>query len=314
MIVALAGGVGAARFLRGLVRQIDVAEITVIGNTGDDETMHGLHISPDLDTVTYTLGNGVNPETGWGVAGDTFHCMDALDRYGTPTWFRLGDNDLATHLYRSERLAAGATLSEVTAEITAAWGVGVRLLPMSDDRVATRLEVDASDDQSRRSESRWLAMQEWFVRERTKPIVRSVEFVGSDTARPAPGVIKAIEEAATIVICPSNPVLSIFPILAVPGIKEALVRCRERVVAISPIIRGGTVKGPADRVMRSLGMEASCIGVARAYSDICSRLIIDSLDATHADAVAAVGLEPIITETLMDDIAAATSLAGAAIA
>lgn len=307
-IVVLAGGVGAARFLRGLVHQVDPNEVIVIGNTGDDEIVHGLHISPDLDTVTYTLGNAVNPEAGWGLAGDTFHCMDALDRYGMPTWFRLGDNDLATHLYRSERLAAGSTLSEVTAEIATAWGIGVRLLPMSDDRVATRLEV--ADD----GESRWLAMQEWFVRERTQPSVTKVEFVGSDAARPAPEVIAAIEEAAAIVICPSNPVLSIFPILSVPGIKEALVRRRVHVVAISPIIRGGTVKGPADRVMRSLGMEASCVGVARAYSDICSRLIIDTLDATHANAVSAVGLEPMVMETLMDDLSAATALAGAAIA
>jgi LPPG:FO 2-phospho-L-lactate transferase len=304
MLVALAGGVGAARFLRGLVRIVPPAEVTVVVNTADDDLFHGLAVSPDLDTVTYTLAGAEHPEQGWGLAGETFAVMDALERYGQDTWFRLGDRDLATHLYRTQRLAAGATLSEVTAEITAAWGVVPRLLPMSDDRVATRVTV--ARDGGRREV---LAMQEWFVRERAGSPVLAVDFEGAENASPAPGVLAALEMSETILVCPSNPVISIGPILAVPGIRETLVRRRDRVVGVSPIIAGAPVKGPADRLMGPLGIEVSCVGVARAYAEFCGTLVIDSGDAPRAREVEAAGVRAVVADTLMTDARVAAALA-----
>jgi LPPG:FO 2-phospho-L-lactate transferase len=303
MLVALAGGVGAARFLRGLVDVVDPADVTVVVNTGDDDRFHGLHVSPDLDSVTYTLADANNPETGWGLAGETFTTMDALDRYGAPTWFRLGDRDLATHLFRTEQLRGGATLTDATARIAAAWGVRSALLPMTDDPVATRITV------ARDGAAIELPMQEWFVRERAEPPVLSVRFEGADAAQPAPGVLAAIDTADTIVVCPSNPVISIAPILAVPGIREALVRRRDRVVGVSPIIGGRPVRGPADRLMGPLGIEVSCVGVAHAYRDFCSALVIDSTDAQHASAVDAVGVRAVVADTLMRDARIAAALA-----
>ena len=231
VLAALAGGVGAARFLRGLVQVVAPEDITVVVNTGDDDWFHGLLVCPDLDTVTYTLAGAENPDTGWGLAGETFAAMDALDRYGAPTWFRLGDRDLATHLYRDERLRSGAPLSTIAAEIAAAWGVRSQLLPMSDDRVATRIDVRAGDGSVTE-----LRMQEWFVRERAEPRVAAVHFEGVDGAAAAPGVLETLASAETIVVCPSNPVISIGPILAVPGVRDALRRRRDRVVGVSPII------------------------------------------------------------------------------
>jgi len=307
-VTALAGGVGAARFLRGLVRVVDPADITVIVNTADDEHFHGLAVSPDLDTVTYTLAGAEHPEQGWGLADETFRVMDALDRYGRPTWFRLGDRDLATHLYRTERLAAGATLSEVTREIATAWGVVPRLLPMSDDRVATRITVRRTAEGVPAFEE-VLLMQEWFVRERAEPPVVGVTFVGAERARPAPGVLDALAAADTILVCPSNPVISIGPILAVPGVRDALVARRERVVGVSPIIAGAPVKGPADRLMDPLGIEVSCVGVARHYADLCSVLVIDSGDAGRASDVEAAGVRAVVADTLMTDARVAAALA-----
>lgn len=304
MIVALAGGVGAARFLRGLVRVVDPAEVTVVVNTADDETFHGLHVSPDLDTVTYTLAGAEHPEQGWGLADETFTVMDALDRYGASTWFRLGDRDLATHLFRTQRLAAGATLTEITGEITTAWGIASTLLPMSDDPVRTCVTVERADGVTEE-----LAMQEWFVRERTAPPVTAVRFEGAASARPGPGVLPSLETAATILVCPSNPLISIGPILAVPGVREVLERRRSRVVGVSPIIGGAAVKGPADRMMANLGMEVSCVGVARAYAPFCSTLVIDAGDADLAEAVRGCGVEAVIAETLMTDARVAAALA-----
>jgi LPPG:FO 2-phospho-L-lactate transferase len=304
MLVALAGGVGAARFLRGLVRVVPPEAVTVVVNTADDEVFHGLNVCPDLDTVTYTLAGAEHPEQGWGLAGETFVTMDALDRYGQDTWFRLGDRDLGTHLYRTQRLAAGATLSEVSAEIAAAWDIVPTLLPMSDDRVATRVTV-RRDDGSEET----LAMQEWFVRERAAPPVVRVEFAGIDTALPAPGVLTALEHAETILVCPSNPVISIGPILAVPGVREVLRRRRDRVVGVSPIIAGAPVKGPADRLMGPLGIEVSCVGVARAYADFCGTLVIDSGDAGRAREVEAAGVHAVVADTLMTDARVAAALA-----
>lgn len=304
MIVALAGGVGAARFLRGLVRVVEPAAVTAIVNTADDDRFHGLCVSPDLDTVTYTLAGAEHPEQGWGLAGETFTVMDSLDRFGADTWFRLGDRDLATHLYRTRRLDEGATLTQVTAEIAAAWGIESTLLPMSDDRVATRVTV-TTDDGARRT----LAMQEWFVRERTNPPVVAVDFAGAPAARPGPDVLAAISAADIVLVCPSNPVISIGPILAVPGIREALVARRGRVVGVSPIISGAPVKGPADRLMGPLGIEVSCVGVARTYAEFCGTLVIDAGDAARAGDVQAAGVRPVVADTLMTDARVAAALA-----
>jgi LPPG:FO 2-phospho-L-lactate transferase len=303
VLTALAGGVGAARFLRGLVQVVAPAELTVIVNTGDDDWFHGLYVCPDLDTVTYTLAGAENPETGWGLSGETFACMDALDRYGAETWFRLGDRDLATHLFRTERLRDGVPLSAITAEIARAWGVLPGLRPMSDERVATRIDVHTPDGVTE------LRMQEWFVREQAEPPVAAVRFDGADRARPGPGVIDALARAETILVCPSNPVISISPILAVPGVRDALVARRERVVGVSPIIEGAPVKGPADRLMAPLGIEVSCVGVARAYRDFCGTLVIDAGDAAHADKVEAAGVRAVVADTLMRDARVAAALA-----
>jgi LPPG:FO 2-phospho-L-lactate transferase len=299
MITALAGGVGAARFLRGLVQVVDPADVTVVVNTADDDWFHGLYVSPDLDSVTYTLAGASNPDTGWGLAGESFTTVDALARYGEDTWFRLGDRDLATHLFRTRLLREGVTLGDATARIAEAWGLRVRLLPMSDDRVATRIATAAGE----------LAMQEWFVRERCEPEVVGVRFDGAATAAPAPGVLDAITTAETVLVCPSNPVISIGPILAVPGVREALVARRDRVVGVSPIIAGRPVKGPADRLMAPLGIDVSCVGVARAYRDFCSTLVVDAGDASRTGEIEALGVHAVTAETLMTDARVAAALA-----
>ncbi|MGH9014119.1 MAG: 2-phospho-L-lactate transferase [Acidimicrobiia bacterium] len=305
MITALAGGVGAARFLRGLVQVVPPDEVTVVVNTGDDDRFHGLLVCPDLDSVTYTLAGAENPEAGWGLAGETFACMDALDRFGAPTWFRLGDRDLATHLYRTERLRAGASLSQVTAELAAAWDVRARLLPMSDDPVTTRIDARLPGGEGVRE----LRMQEWFVRDRAEPPVVGVRFVGGDTAAPAPGVLEAINAADTVLVCPSNPVISIGPILAVPGVRDGLVRRRDRVVGVSPIIAGAPVKGPADRLMGPLGIEVSCVGVARAYRDFCATLVVDARDSGRVAELESLGVRAVVADTLMRDARVAAALA-----
>jgi LPPG:FO 2-phospho-L-lactate transferase len=305
MITALAGGVGAARFLRGLVQVVEPADVSVVVNTGDDDWFHGLLVCPDLDSVTYTLAGAQNPDTGWGLAGETFATMEALDRYGAPTWFRLGDRDLATHLFRTGLVKDGVPLSEATVRITAAWGLGLRLLPMSDDRVATRIRVQDGADPGVSE----LAMQEWFVRERCEPPVVGVRFEGADAARPAPGVLAALRDAETILVCPSNPVISIAPILAVPGVRDVLVARRDRVVAVSPIIAGRPVKGPADRLMGPLGIDVSCVGVAREYREFCSTLVIDAGDADRASEVEALGVRAVVADTLMTDARVAAALA-----
>jgi LPPG:FO 2-phospho-L-lactate transferase len=304
MLTALAGGVGAARFLAGLVDVVDPSAVTAIVNTADDDEFHGLWVSPDLDSVTYRLAGAANPDTGWGLADETFHAIDGLARYGAETWFRLGDRDLATHLYRTQRRRDGATMSEITAEIAAAWGLTVRLLPMTDDRVATWITVVEEDGRQQE-----LAMQEWFVHRRAETPVVGVRFDGADEARAAPGVLEAIEQAETILVCPSNPVISIGPILAVPGIRQALVRRRDRVVGVSPIVGGRPVRGPADRLMDPLGIEVSCVGVARAYRDICAVLVIDAQDAHRAPEVEAVGVRAVVADTVMRDARVAAALA-----
>jgi LPPG:FO 2-phospho-L-lactate transferase len=304
MITALAGGVGAARFLRGLVQVVPPAEVTAVVNTGDDDRFHGLLVCPDLDSVTYTLAGAQNPDTGWGLVGETFHTMDAMDRYGAPTWFRLGDRDLATHLFRTQLVDGGLPLSGATARIAEAWNLHTRLLPMTDDRVATRITVADPDGRERE-----LAMQEWFVKERCEPPVVRVHFRGAASAQPGPGVLEALEAADTILVCPSNPVISIGPILAVPGVRDVLVRRRHRVVGVSPIIAGRPVKGPADRLMGPLGIDVSCVGVAQEYREFCSTLVIDSGDAARAGEVEAQDVRAVVADTLMTDARVAAALA-----
>jgi LPPG:FO 2-phospho-L-lactate transferase len=303
-ITAIAGGVGAAKMLRGLVPAVAPQQVTAIVNTGDDTVVHALHVSPDLDTVAYTLSGRSDDERGWGLAGETWSAMDALEALGGETWFRLGDRDLATHLYRTERLLEGATLSEVTAELCAAMGVPARLIPMSDDPVRTRLMLDDGPDAELE-----VAFQDYFVRLRHDVPVTSVRFDGAESSRPAPGVIEAIAGAEAVVVCPSNPIISIGPILAVPGIADALRSRRESVVAISPIVAGAALKGPADHLMAELGHEPSVVGVARIYADFASTLLIDDADGALAEDVERAGMRCIVTATVMSDHHLAVELA-----
>lgn len=303
-VVALAGGIGAARFLRGLVRVVDPAALTVVGNTGDDLVLHGLHVSPDLDSITYTLGGGVHPEQGWGRDGETLAVSTELrERYGAPSWFRLGDRDLATHLVRSRVLAEGGTLSGATRAITAAWGLGFTLLPMTDDPVATRI---------RTVDGRVLHFQQWWVGERARADVAEVWLEGADTARPAPGVLEALREAEVVVLCPSNPVVSIGTILAVPGIRAALAGVP--VVGVSPIVAGAPVRGMADRLLPAAGSEVSALAVAARYADFLDGWVIDEKDATLAGEVEALGLRVAVTDTIMRSPEVAEAVARTALA
>ncbi|MEN9802156.1 MAG: hypothetical protein RLZ37_1281 [Actinomycetota bacterium] len=310
MICVLSGGVGAARFLRGLVREVDPKSVRAIVNTGDDTRLHGLHISPDLDTITYTLAGAIDPERQWGLRDESWNMLEALRRYealrpptstAASTWFGLGDRDMATHLYRSTRLSEGATLSEVTSEIARAWGIDVHLLPMSDDRVETSVDVEEG------GATRRISFQEYFVQRRHSVPVRHVEFVGADTAV-AQG-LDTIASADTVIIAPSNPIVSIGPIRALAGVDQTLSVRRAQVVAISPIIAGRTVKGPADRMMEELGFEASAVGVARMYAPVCGTLVIDERDANLEKQIVDEGVNCIVTDTMMDDIDIARRLA-----
>ncbi len=305
-VTVLAGGVGAARFLRGLFEVVDQTDVTVIANTGDDSVFHGLHVSPDIDTVVYTTSGAIDPDRGWGLADESWRAMEALARYsdvGAVTWFNLGDRDLATHLWRTGRLAEGYTLSEVTAELAASWGLRYRLLPVTDDPLRTVVGTAEGD----------LAFQEYFVRHRHGVPVSSVRFVGADTARPGPAVLAAIAQADHVVIAPSNPLVSIGPLLAVDGVGEALRAARERCSAVSPIVAGAALKGPADRMLTELGHEPSVVGVARLYAPYISTLIIDLADAERADEVRATGVDVIVTDTIMSRPGVGVSLAQAAL-
>ena len=313
-VTVLSGGVGAARLLRGMVRAVSPAEVTAVANVGDDTELHGLRISPDLDTITYTLAEAINTDTGWGLAGETWQAMEQVRRYAEVNgigahdqlgsdaagWFSLGDRDLGTHLYRTSRRLAGATLSEVTAEIVRTWGLELRLLPVTDDPLRTRLTTDDGRD---------LSFQEYFVREQHGVAVTEVRFVGADTAAPAPGVLDALRDADCVVVAPSNPVVSIGPLLAVPGVADALVAARERTVAVSPIVGGAALKGPADRLLRELGHEATVVGIARWYAPFASSLVIDEVDADLAPQVEAEGLRCVVAPSVMVDLDAATALA-----
>jgi len=299
-VVTLAGGVGAAKLLTGLIRAHPPEDLLAVVNTADDTVLHGLHVSPDLDTVVYTLAGAVNPDTGWGLAGETWQAMDALDRYGGITWFRLGDRDLATHLYRTHRLGQGADLATVTAEIAAAWGLELAVLPVTNDRIETR--VTTADEGE-------IGFQDYFVRRRHNVAVSAVRVAGSERARPAPGLLEALASARLIIIAPSNPIVSIGPVLEVPGVRKAVANRRDAVVAVSPIVGGAALKGPADRLMRELGHESSVVGVARLYRDVAATLVIDEADAHLADDVEAVGVSCVVAPTIMDGIETATELA-----
>lgn len=304
-VAVLCGGVGAARLLSGVVQVVAPRAVTAIVNVGDDAVMHGLRVCPDLDTITYTLAGAVDPERGWGLKNESWAAMTQLESYGADAWFRLGDRDLATHLYRTGRLQDGASLCEVTAEIAAAFGVGVRLLPVSEDEVRTRLQLVGGDE---------VDFQEYFVRHRHAVPVSAVRVVNAETARPAPGVLQTLGEAEALVVAPSNPVISIGPVLAVPGVRDALVRRRTRVVAISPIVDGRALKGPADRLLAELGEEVSVVGVARRLAPVAGTLVIDTADAALAGAVEAVGMACRVAPTVMSTPKRAAALAEVALA
>ena len=302
-VAVLAGGVGAARFLRGLLRVRRPADVTAMVNVGDDFTLHGLHISPDLDTVTYTLAEQINTETGWGRAGETWRVLTELGRLGGQDWFRLGDLDLALHLFRTQRRSEGATLSEVTGEIAARFGLELRLLPISDDPIRTRITPAAPPHAPE------IDFQDYFVAQRHGIAVRSVRFAGIDAARPAPGVADALGAAATVVVAPSNPFVSIGPVVGVPTVRETLARRRHSVIAVSPIVGGASIKGPAGAMMRELGHEPSVVGIARLYADFVGTLVIDDADRDLAPAVADAGMAPVVTDTIMSSPERAATLA-----
>jgi LPPG:FO 2-phospho-L-lactate transferase len=302
VICALAGGVGAARFLRGLVEVVPGHEVTAVVNTGDDTDLHGLHISPDVDTVIYTLADAINPETGWGLVDESWRVMASLEQLGGITWFRLGDRDLATHCYRTQRLSEGAALHQVTEELRRAWGIEIRIIPMSDDPVRTHLRLADGPE---------VGFQEYFVRLGHDVAVRTVRFAGSETARPAPGVMEAIEDADCAIVCPSNPVVSIGPILSVTGVRERLSANRDRVIGISPIVAGAALKGPADRLLRELGFESSVVGVARWYAEWMGTLVIDEADAHLTGDVEAAGVRCVVAPTVMSSVERSSALAQA---
>lgn len=298
-IVVLAGGTGAAKFVRGLIRVTDPGQLTVIVNTGDDLEWWGLHVSPDLDTICYELAGLLDTGRGWGRTEETFHCRDAMQALGKASWFNVGDRDLATHLFRTEQLRAGARLSVVTARLCARWGIASRVLPMTDGRVRTIVTMDDGD----------VPFQEFFVRRRHTGAVHAVRFDGASAARPASGVAEAIADASVVVIAPSNPVTSTGPILAVPGIREALETTAARVVSISPIIGSAAFSGPAARLMAMRGWPGTAAGVARAYQSFLDVLLSDAGDTGLRAEIEALGVRAVFTNILMSDAALAERLA-----
>ena len=308
-VVALAGGVGAGKFLRGLVRVIPPEDLTVVVNTGDDLRLHGLHVSPDLDSVLYWLAGVADRERGWGRAGETFRARDELARLGGEAWFALGDLDLATHLFRSHLLSEGRTLTEATEELSRAFGVRARLLPMSNDPVATRVQaVDTSGT------ALDLHFQEYWVARGAADEVKGVGYAGASAARPAPGALEAIAGADAVLICPSNPVASIAPVLAVPGISEAVRARRDRVAGVSPIVAGAPLRGMADRLMPAAGLEVSAYGAASAYRGLVSAFLIDERDTESASRIEAeLSIRVAATDTIMTDDAVAERVARAAL-
>lgn len=291
-IVALAGGVGGAKLALGLYRTMDPGDLTIIVNTGDDIELFGLHISPDPDIVTYTLAGVVNLETGWGYENETFHTLERLKALGGPSWFNLGDKDLATHIHRTKMLREGATLTQAADAIRKALGVAAAVLPMSDSLAPTFLDTDAGR----------LHLQEYLVKHRAGPALRAVDLSAAMNAEPTPQVLAAIGEADGIILCPSNPLISIGPILAVPGIREALRRRRADTVAVCPLVGGKSLKGPSDKMLRDLGFTASAATIAGFYTDICAKFVLDTEDADHMPEIENLGLTPVPLPTVMRNI------------
>ena len=288
-VLALAGGVGGAKLALGLSRILPATDLTIVVNTGDDEEFHGLHVSPDVDTVMYTLAGLSNPETGWGITGETFQALGRLNAYGADTWFNLGDKDLATHIRRTHLLQQGYSLSEVTESLRTALGVKHPIVPMSDDPVRTMLTTGIGE----------LPMQTWFVRHRCEPAVSSIRFAGAERAKPAPEFTRALREYDLLVFCPSNPFVSVAPILAVPGVRDAIERFDGTRIAVSPIVGGQAIKGPAAKMMGELGIESSCVGVASQYKGLCDIFVLDDVDADRAGDVETLGMRAAVTNTMM---------------
>ncbi len=288
-IVTLAGGVGGAKLADGLYQIVPPEQLTLIVNTGDDFEHLGLHISPDLDTVMYTLAGMANPVTGWGVQGESWQMMAALARYGGPTWFQLGDRDLATHLLRTQWLRQGYPYNWVTAELGRRMGVRCTVLPMSEQPVRTTLLTDRGE----------LAFQEYFVRDQCQPVVKSIRFEGADTAQPSREVIQALRHADVIIFCPSNPLLSLDPILALPGLRRIIAAARAPKIGVSPIVGGAALKGPAAKLMAELKLDVSSVGVARYLRDVLTGWVIDYTDQAHQDALTDLGLRTLVTATVM---------------
>jgi LPPG:FO 2-phospho-L-lactate transferase len=292
--------VGAAKFLRGLIRRIDPRRLSVIVNTGDDEEFYGLHVSPDIDTVTYTLAGMANPVTGWGLAGESFNTLGALARFYGKGWFALGDCDLATHMFRTDRLRQGWPLSRVTAEIALRCKAGARVLPMTDDRVRTFVKVRGRAA---------MPFQEYFVRNRARGYVEHIELRGVEQAKPLPMALAAIKSSAAVILAPSNPFVSLGPILALKSVRSTLRSIKQRVAAISPLVGGKPIKGCADKMMRGLGHEVSPLGLARLYQDCVGTLIIDRVDRRYLEPIRELGINAIATDTIMSSPARAAALA-----
>ena len=279
-IVALAGGVGGARLALGLAKVLPPDKLTIVVNTGDDEIFHGLRVSPDLDTMMYALAGLTNTETGWGVAEDSFNALEMLGRYGGPTWFNLGDKDLATHIRRTELLREGWPLSKVTRELCQRLGIDHKIIPMSDDRVSTIVETEDGD----------LPFQVYFVERQCEPVVKGIRFDGAEKAKPAEDFVSALEGASALMFCPSNPFLSVAPILAIPGVRERIEAFSGPRLAVSPIIGGEALRGPAAKILGELGHEVSCLGVARQYPGLCDIFMIDSVDYSYTEAIESLGM------------------------
>ena len=289
-VLALAGGVGGAKLALGLARCLPSGDLVICVNTGDDETFHGLHVSPDLDTMMYTLSGLSNQETGWGVAGDTFTALEMLEKFGVDTWFNLGDRDFATHIRRSQLLTEGKTLSEVTSELNQSLGVFHSVVPMSNDPVKTVLSTDEGE----------LPMQRYFVGRRAEPKVFEVRYVGVENATAAPGLLDSLAKCGMLVLCPSNPYLSLGPILALPGVRRLMRDFSGKKVCVSPIVGRDAVNGPAGKIMAELGKQVSCVEVAREYRDICDVFVMDNEDQDLASEIEEMGLTPLVTSTIME--------------
>ena len=290
-VLALAGGVGGAKLALGLRDILDEESLAIVVNTGDDEEFFGLHVSPDLDTVMYTLGGIANPDTGWGISGETFRSLNRLRQYGVDTWFNLGDLDMATHIRRTQLLGQGNTLSEVTNSLCSSLGIAHSIFPMTDDTLKTIVITEISE----------MSFQEYFVKNRCDPRVISLRFDSPSECSPSPGFVTALNESDLLVFCPSNPFLSVDPILAVTGVRKKIENFRGARIAVSPIVGGEAIKGPAGKILRELGHEVSCVGVAKRYVDLCDVFIIDNVDADLASTIEKLGMRVVVTNTIMNN-------------